>query len=74
MTGATSSHWWLGRFAERLLQLNPRTSWRSAVSRAVANYHRAAFLLPDEAAYICWREASRPARRPAWAVASAAGI
>ena len=50
MTTASSSHWWLGRFAARLLQLNPQTSAPCAVRRAVANYHRAGHLAPDEAA------------------------
>jgi hypothetical protein len=59
MNTPTTSHWWLGRFASRLLQLNPRASWRSAVRRGVANYHRAAYLQPDEAADMFYREALR---------------
>jgi len=55
----TTSHWWLGRFADRLLQLNPRASWRAAVRRGVANYHRAAYLQPDDAADIYFGEALR---------------
>jgi hypothetical protein len=50
MDTAGSSHWWLGRFAARLLQLNPLTSAPCAVRSAVANYHRACHLAPDEAA------------------------
>jgi hypothetical protein len=52
MDTQSSSHWWLGRFAARLLQLNPQTSAPCAIHRAVANYHRARHLAPDEAADI----------------------
>ncbi len=50
MDPTSSSHWWLGMFAARLLQLNPLTSAPCAVRIAVANYHRARHLAPDEAA------------------------
>jgi hypothetical protein len=50
MDTASSSHWWLGRFAARLLQLNPQASAPCAVRSAVANYHRARHLAPAEAA------------------------
>jgi len=59
MNTTMASHWWLGRFADRLLQLNPRANWRSAVRRAVANYHRAAYLQPDDAADMFYCESLR---------------
>jgi len=56
MYTATSSHWWLGRFVARLLELKPRASAPAAIRRAVAAYQRAALLDPDLAAENFYRD------------------
>jgi hypothetical protein len=50
MNQQSSCHWWIGLFAGRLLQRQPRAHWFDVVQRAVAVYHRAAALDPLEAA------------------------
>jgi len=50
MDAARTSHWWLGRFAARLLQLNPAASAPCAIRRAVANHDQSAELEPEIAA------------------------
>ena len=57
MDVARNSHWWLGRFAARLLQLNPNASAPCAIRRAVANYDKAADLDPELAADLYYRKA-----------------
>ena len=65
MDVARNSHWWLGRFAARLLQLNPNASAPCAIRRAVANYARAADLDPEFAAdlYYCKAVSADSTRR-----------
>ena len=55
MDSTGSSHWWLGRFAARLLQTRPHLKTTYAVQCAVANFHQAGHLNPDEAADIVAR-------------------
>jgi len=50
MNQQSSCHWWIGLFAGRLWQRQPRAHWFDVVQRAVAAYHRAAALDPLEAA------------------------
>ena len=57
MDVARSSHWWLGRFAARLLRLNPNASASCAIRRAVASYDKAAHLDPEVAADLYYRKA-----------------
>ena len=69
MDAARTSHWWLGRFAARLLQLNPSASAPCAIRRAVSHYDRDADLDPEFAADLYYRktvnaEAARLAREP----------
>ena len=69
MDVARNSHWWLGRFAARWLQLNPNASAPCAIRRAVANYDKAAGLDPELAADLYYRkavkaDATRIAREP----------
>jgi len=56
MFTARSSHWWLGRFAARLLQLDPRAGSLFAISQAVDSYHLAEDSDPDVAAYNFYRD------------------
>ena len=55
MFTARSSHWWLGRFAARLLQLDPRAGSLFAISQAVDSYHLAGDCDPDITAYHFYR-------------------
>jgi hypothetical protein len=55
VVAAASSHWWLSKFAERMLQLDPHASWRSAVLLGVVKYHYAAAMDPHEAADLFYR-------------------
>ena len=57
MDVARSSHWWLSKFAARLLRLNPNASAPTAIRRAVANYDQAAHLDPEFAADRYYRKA-----------------
>lgn len=57
MDVARSSHWWLGKFAARLIRLNPNASSPCAIRRAVANYDKAAHLDPEFAADVYYRKA-----------------
>jgi hypothetical protein len=57
MDVARSSHWWLSKFAARLLSLYPDASAPSAIRRAVANYDKAAHLDPEFAADVYYRKA-----------------
>jgi len=65
MSDASSSHWWLARFAIRWLQLEPEAGAHRAIRRAVAAYDRATFLAPQEAADVCHYEAQRRMQRDA---------
>ena len=57
MFTARSSHWWLGRFAARLLQLDARAGVRFAIGRAVDSYHLVGDSDPDIAAENFYRNA-----------------
>ena len=45
-----STHVWLGRFSQRLMQLYPGIKWRTAVARGVYAFPHAHELTSEEAA------------------------